>query len=653
MEGTLLNKISKCPNDTIVTDAWLTGQTGMIVDLQNDCVFRFVDYINDNGKLRKKHTTKASMLSCPVVACGIVGYWLHEKDTKGIKELFEDYYNMRMMEYVKAHANDADSWKRDLEKEFVCNYHIFAEKELIKRSEVLFDYVTKKDQEDIQKIMDNYLSFARSQYKKLYPSNYPADRIIEETFLDGFREGGPACICLNWLRSEYNLPNMGPHRNNGVKTSKSIFSDDLKKEFDKIIFEDIAEKFEDFDFDVLLSKNGGLMEEIHEIIKNLKTQEDRKRYIIYLILQFKDFAEAFEPKAKIDEIERKINVQKIWIKKWEEMPDDAVDEKNGNPILPKNQIAASNEAIENLNKDIEYLKKVQNDLYGFVKLGCNSRKNKEYSIEVKKMCKYLRDWWYSMAYFANRLASLTLSYRINLKDLQEECGIYLLRQLSIHNYVDKKYIASAEYARKLLDEIDPKNPQAEPNNNMLSATSSSTKKSKKPSNKKKDIEKNIAKPKTLKYYNHGNKGKLKNQQRRVLIIYRWFTEWKWIDDETTPDYFDSFFEGKPMHCNIIWKANSTILTILLQELLKQPYIQKQKGCSASSLVNQQFGKTPNSDRKRLNEEAEFKIKVTLHILDPNNPLPLNKESYQEEEYDESFEAACEIYENHLRSTKGI
>lgn len=96
MEETVLNQISKNSKNTIVTDAWLTGQTGMIVDLQDDCVFRFVDYLNDNSKLRKKHTTVASMLSCPVVACGIVGYWLHERDTKGIREIFEDYYNMRM-----------------------------------------------------------------------------------------------------------------------------------------------------------------------------------------------------------------------------------------------------------------------------------------------------------------------------------------------------------------------------------------------------------------------------------------------------------------------------------------------------------------------------------------------------------------------------
>ena len=47
MTETLLNKISKYSNDTIVTNAWLTGQTGEIVDLKGDCIFRFIDFIND------------------------------------------------------------------------------------------------------------------------------------------------------------------------------------------------------------------------------------------------------------------------------------------------------------------------------------------------------------------------------------------------------------------------------------------------------------------------------------------------------------------------------------------------------------------------------------------------------------------------------
>ena len=42
MTETLLNRISKHPNDTIVSDAWLTGQTSEIVDLLGNNEFRFI-----------------------------------------------------------------------------------------------------------------------------------------------------------------------------------------------------------------------------------------------------------------------------------------------------------------------------------------------------------------------------------------------------------------------------------------------------------------------------------------------------------------------------------------------------------------------------------------------------------------------------------
>lgn len=172
-------------------------------------------------------------------------------------------------------------------------------------------------------------------------------------------------------------------------------------------------------------------------------------------------------------------------------------------------------------------------------------------------------------------------------------------------------------------------------------------------NKKSEKKPSAEKPKTVKYYMHGNNGKLKEQRRRVLIIYRWFIEWNWIDGNTSPDDFDAFFEGEPRHCNITWTANSTILTILLQELLQQPYIQEQKGCSAKSLVEQQFGKTANSDRKRLGEVDEQKIELTLIYLDTNKELPLKRGSNIDDEYDESYAAAREVYAGNLRSTKGI
>ena len=172
-------------------------------------------------------------------------------------------------------------------------------------------------------------------------------------------------------------------------------------------------------------------------------------------------------------------------------------------------------------------------------------------------------------------------------------------------------------------------------------------------NKKSEKKPTSDKPKTLKYYTHGNNGKLMEQRKRVTIVYRKLNEWGWIDDNTTANDFDSFFEGEPRHCNITWIANTTILTILLQELLKQPYLTEQTGCSAKSLVEQQFGKTANSDRSRLDEDAEEKIKLILLILDTRNPLPEPRGRYSNDEYDIEDAALKAVFEGQLHSTKGI
>ena len=171
--------------------------------------------------------------------------------------------------------------------------------------------------------------------------------------------------------------------------------------------------------------------------------------------------------------------------------------------------------------------------------------------------------------------------------------------------------------------------------------------------KAKPARKPSGKPMTLKYYTHGNNGVLRNQRKRVDIVFRKFNEWGWIDDQTTANDFDAFFEGSPKHCNITWKANSTILTILLQELLKQPYIEKQKRCAAKSLVEQQFGMTANSDRTRLDTIAEERIQFTLYILDSNKELPERRGREYAEDVDIKDAALREVIVGNLRSTKGI
>lgn len=158
-------------------------------------------------------------------------------------------------------------------------------------------------------------------------------------------------------------------------------------------------------------------------------------------------------------------------------------------------------------------------------------------------------------------------------------------------------------------------------------------------------------PKTMKYYTHGNNGILMEQHKRVDLVFRKWNEWGWIDNQTTANDFDAFFEGESRHCNIIWTAKTTILTILLQELLKQPYIEKQTRLSAKSLVTEQFGKTANSDNSRLDNDAVEKIKLTLLILDIRNPLPERNRRNANEEVSIQDAALKEIFAGVLHASK--
>lgn len=161
------------------------------------------------------------------------------------------------------------------------------------------------------------------------------------------------------------------------------------------------------------------------------------------------------------------------------------------------------------------------------------------------------------------------------------------------------------------------------------------------------------KPMTLKYYIHGNNSLLMKQRKRVLLVFRKFNEWGWIDERTAADDFDTLFEGEPRHCNITWTGNTTVLTILMQELLKQSYIEKQTGCSAKSMVERQFGLTANWNRSRMDGDAEDRIRLTLLILDVRNPLPEPRRSGDDESPDIRDVALKAIYAGQLRTTKGI
>lgn len=126
----------------------------------------------------------------------------------------------------------------------------------------------------------------------------------------------------------------------------------------------------------------------------------------------------------------------------------------------------------------------------------------------------------------------------------------------------------------------------------------------------------------------------------------------WIDRNTDPDDFDAFFEDKPRHCNITWTDNGTKLFFMLKELLLSDFIEKQSHCSATSMVKEQFLKTPNADSYRLNDEDVRNINLSLLILDTSIPLAEPKGRGDEEE-DAAEAGLLELLDNGMKITKCI
>ena len=90
----------------------------------------------------------------------------------------------------------------------------------------------------------------------------------------------------------------------------------------------------------------------------------------------------------------------------------------------------------------------------------------------------------------------------------------------------------------------------------------------------------------------------------------------------------------------------------MRELLEQPYIAEQKRQSASSMVREQFGLTPNFDANRLDDDDKFRIDVTIYLLNINNPLPLRKGG-NDDDYVTTDAALQAVLSGQLRITKGI
>ena len=133
-------------------------------------------------------------------------------------------------------------------------------------------------------------------------------------------------------------------------------------------------------------------------------------------------------------------------------------------------------------------------------------------------------------------------------------------------------------------------------------------------------------PYTIRYSNANDQSRI----QRLQLLMRSLQKLQWIEEPKSADDFIDLFDGKPRECNIKWTdtLNQATVYYFLQQLLDQPYIEKATGCSARSLMMNQFHfSNPRADEKRITDDNKRIINRLLLIINPQKQLPTKTEDF--------------------------
>lgn len=141
--------------------------------------------------------------------------------------------------------------------------------------------------------------------------------------------------------------------------------------------------------------------------------------------------------------------------------------------------------------------------------------------------------------------------------------------------------------------------------------------------------------------------------KRINILMHKWKKWGWIEEPKSADDFFSLFDGEPRNCNLKWTASACVLTALMKQMLEQSYIKKTTGCSARSIVMNQFGKTPDNNTGRVDETEQRHIDISLFILNYSKPLP-SRDAGEPNDWDEmSDDVLYELLSGSMHVTKDL
>lgn len=172
MEESVLNYIS--PTEMrYYYEGWRNGKHGSIC--QRNGIYRFVEQAH--GKSGILDDVKRNKDDNPIIAIGIVAYWLQFNSRmdpvikrltkynceipKDIRELFDNYTEIRFKQFREEHRDDPNTLDWDWEYEFYVNTIIPHEITFNKRTEALFDYISDSDIALVRAVMNKYIKYLK------------------------------------------------------------------------------------------------------------------------------------------------------------------------------------------------------------------------------------------------------------------------------------------------------------------------------------------------------------------------------------------------------------------------------------------------------------------------------------------------------------
>lgn len=156
---------------------WANGKYGSIYDLENNCVLRFIEVPDGTHYKYKEEDWKQKS---PILASGIVVWWLLYRRSKSVLDIYESYCQMLMAQYKARREKDADSWKCDIEDEYFNKEWLDIERKCVYESQALFGFVSEQDGKEIQDIINNYWSFIKhTKLLSKVSSHMNSDNLLE------------------------------------------------------------------------------------------------------------------------------------------------------------------------------------------------------------------------------------------------------------------------------------------------------------------------------------------------------------------------------------------------------------------------------------------------------------------------------------------